>query len=183
MNSQIIAIVGQIASGKTTLARYLTKAGFQRVVTYTTRPRRDNEKDGADYIFIPDREFLDKKDAGFFAESTEYQARFGHVYYGTGKDSLETPGGVKKAIVLNPAGVITLKNAGYDIFTVYLDFEQSLLMRRALNRGDSPVEIGRRIADDTRLFDLLEIENYINLRVTDSTLLPHQIADLIQANL
>ena len=56
-------------------------------------------------------------------------------------------------------------------------------MRRALNRGDSPAEIARRIADDTRLFDILETENYIDLRIKDSTLLPHQIAEFIQANL
>ncbi len=180
MSGKLVCIVGQIASGKTTLARYLSHSGFERVVTYTTRPPRGNEADGADYRFIPERDFLAKKKSGFFAECTEYNANFGHVYYGTSKESLETHGETNQVIVLNPAGVMKLKGAGYDIFTVYLDFDQSVLMRRALNRGDSPVEISRRVADDTRLFRLLETGNYIDLRVTDSALLPHQIADLIR---
>ena len=53
-------------------------------------------------------------------------------------------------------------------------------MRRALNRGDTPVEIGRRIADDAHLFELMEYGNYVNLRVTDSELAPYQTADLIR---
>ena len=179
MSPGIVVIVGQIASGKTTLARYLESVGFERIVTYTTRQPRKGEKDGVDYRFITEEDFLKKLDDGFFAEYTDYNAEFGHVYYGTSKGSLETPGGIKKVIVLNPRGVTALKEADYDIFVVHLDLDQAILMRRALNRGDSPVEIGRRVADDARLFELLETSNMVDLRITNPDLLPNRIAEML----
>lgn len=185
MKSGVIAIAGQIASGKTTLAKYMKERGFERIVTYTTRPKREGETDGVDYHFISDEAFLEKAESGFFAETTKYNAKFGHVRYGTSKESLETPDGVKKVIVLNPQGVIALKDAGYDIFVVFLDMPQEVLMRRALRRGDDPAEIGRRIADDTRLFRRLENAaisgEYVDLTITDQNLLPNQIFEWIQS--
>ena len=179
-SSQVVCIVGQIASGKTTLAGYLEQNGLERIVTYTTRPPREGETDGEDYIFLPESDFLKRQEEGFFAEHTEYEAEFGHVYYSTSKESLETPGGIRKVIVLNPAGVMALKNTGYDIFVVYLDFEQETLMRRALARGDSPVEIARRIKDDIYLFGLLDAGSFVDYRVRDSKMSPEAIAEALK---
>lgn len=182
---KVIAIVGQIASGKTTLAKFLETRGFERIVTYTTRPKRDGENDGSDYHFLSADKFEERSKRGYFAEETSYEAKFGFVRYGTSKESLETPDSEKKVIVLNPTGVMTLKDAGYDVSVVYLDMPQEVLMRRALARGDSPSEIGRRIADDTRIFRRLENSaasgDYIDLRVESPELLSNQIADWIQS--
>ena len=82
--------------------------------------------------------------------------------------------------VLNPQGVISLKKSGYDIFTVCLDFDQVTLMRRALNRGDSPVEITRRIMADAHSFDRMKLDGFIDLHITNPELLPQQIAEMIQ---
>lgn len=183
MGSKIVVIVGQIASGKTTLAQFMEAHGFARIVTYTTRPPRAGEVDGVDYHFLTPEEFLEKAEAGIFAEDMGFTAKFGYVRYGTSKESLETPGGVNKVIVLNPEGVTRLKEEGYDIFVVYLDMPQEVLMRRALRRGDSREEIGRRIAADTRLFRSLEAKGYVDLRVANPELLPNQITDMIQAAL
>ena len=184
MKSSVIAIVGQIASGKTTLAKFMEERGFERIVTYTTRPKREGEMDGVDYFFLSDGDFQSKAENGYFAEVTSYSAKFGNVSYGTSKESLETRSGVRKVIVLNPQGVIALKDAGYDIFVVCLDMPQEVLMRRALRRGDAPAEIGRRIADDTRLFRRLENSaisgEYVNLTIADPELLPNQIFEWIQ---
>ena len=184
MKGNVIAIAGQIASGKTTLAKFMEERGFERIVTYTTRPKRDGETDGVDYHFLSDEEFLEKAESGYFAETTSYSAKFGNVRYGTSKESLETPNDVRKVIVLNPQGVIALKDAGYDIFVVCLDMPQEVLMRRALRRGDDPAEIGRRIADDTRLFRRLENSaisgEYVDLTIADPELLPNQIFEWIQ---
>ena len=185
MGGKIVALVGQIASGKTTLAQFMEAHGFKRIVTYTTRPKREGETDGISYHFLSDEEFTDKAESGYFAETTEYNAKFGNVHYGTSRESLETADGVNKVIALNPQGVIALKDAGYDIFVVYLDMPQETLMRRALNRGDAPAEIGRRIADDTRLFRRLEdpetAGEYVNLTVSNPELLPNQIMEWIQS--
>ena len=185
MRGKIVAIIGQIASGKTTLAEFMEARGFERIVTYTTRPKRAGEKDGVSYHFLTDEEFASKAQNGYFAETTEYSAKFGNVRYGTSRESLETGDGVHKVIALNPQGVIMLKDTGYDIFVVYLDMPQEVLMRRALQRGDDPAEIGRRIADDTRLFRRLENSaisgEYVNLTVSNPELLPNQICEWIQS--
>jgi len=182
MGGKVVAIVGQIAAGKTTLAQFMEGHGFRRIVTYTTRPPRVGEKDGVSYHFLTDKEFADKVQNGYFAETTSYSAKFGNASYGTSRESLETADGVNKVIVLNPQGVVALKDAGYDIFVVYLDMPQEVLMRRALQRGDNPAEIGRRIADDTRLFRRLENSGeYVNLTVSNPELLPNQICEWIQS--
>ena len=103
---KIVVIVGQIASGKTTLAKYMSENAFERIVPYRTRPKRDGEKHAVDYWFISSDEFAHYSECGYFAEETSYEANFGHVRYGTFKESLETPDGVNKVIVLNPQGVI-----------------------------------------------------------------------------
>lgn len=179
MKRKITVLTGQIASGKTTLARYLERNQFERIVTYTTRNPRENETNGVDYFFIPEEDFLSKIDAGFFAEHTDYSAEFGHVYYGTSWESLKNTGENPKVIVLNPVGVAALKEAGIDIFVVCLDFDQLTLMRRALNRGDSAIEIGRRVSNDEKLFRRLESDNFVDLRITDPELTPRQIAEMI----
>lgn len=49
----IICIVGPSGSGKTTLARFLEKAlDIPMLVSYTTRPKRDNEVYGVDHWFV-----------------------------------------------------------------------------------------------------------------------------------
>ena len=64
----MIVIVGESASGKSSVAKYLTNnCGYKRIITYTTRAPRHNEVDGFDYYFIQEDQFekLDKQD--FFA--------------------------------------------------------------------------------------------------------------------
>ena len=74
---------------------------------------------------------------------------------------------------------MSLKEAGHNVFAVYLDIPQDVLMRRALERGDKPVEIARRIYNDARLFDSLEFGGYVDLKITDPELMPFEIAERI----
>lgn len=49
----IIAFVGESGSGKTTIAQMLEKYNlFPSLVSYTTRPIRDNEINGVDHYFV-----------------------------------------------------------------------------------------------------------------------------------
>lgn len=57
----IICIVGPSGSDKTTLARFMEKAmNIPMLVSYTTRPKRDNEVDGIDHRFVTEDEMLSK---------------------------------------------------------------------------------------------------------------------------
>lgn len=59
----VIAIVGNSGTGKTTLAKFLQDADlFKTLVSYTTRPMRDNEIDGVDHYFVNESKMPDNFD-------------------------------------------------------------------------------------------------------------------------
>lgn len=77
---KIVALFGESASGKTSLAKKMAQenADFNFVVPTTTRPKRDNEIDGIDYHFAFD----------ISLESCIEVQCFNGWYYGTPLDSL-----------------------------------------------------------------------------------------------
>jgi len=90
MRSFIFVISGPSGSGKTTLLESLLKAKqlkdkLVKPVSFTTRPRRPDEKDGRDYFFITGREFRQKKQEKKFLEWTRYLG----YYYATSRDFLQ----------------------------------------------------------------------------------------------
>ena len=157
-----IVITGPMASGKTTLARFIELHGYKRIITYTTRPPRDNEINLIDYNFISKGDFMLKIDAGFFAEYTHYDTVFGCWYYGSAtKDYYQNKGTV---IILDPRGVLSLKIPSY---VVWLDLPKELLIKRALERGDAEEEVNRRIEVDENNFNELNKAGLVDMRITE----------------
>jgi len=81
---KLFIISAPSGGGKTTItqeviARLAGKYNIQRAINYTSRAPRDNEVNGIDYYFITQEEFLEKKAAGFFLETTRYD----NNYYGS----------------------------------------------------------------------------------------------------
>ncbi len=66
----LLILAGPAGVGKSTLCDRLVRevAGFERVVTATTRPPRPNEVDGRDYHFLSEDEFDRRLAAGDFLE-------------------------------------------------------------------------------------------------------------------
>lgn len=61
----IVVISGPSGVGKDTVIGYLERDfGFQKIVSFTTRPPRTGEKDGVNYNFISLNDFLTLKDRG-----------------------------------------------------------------------------------------------------------------------
>lgn len=159
-----LVLVGPTCSGKTTLAEHIANLGFRRIITYTTRPKRDYEVDAsqmsplelkyanppADYFFISQEDFDRAKDRGYFAETTSYKASWGYCEYGSTCDDWRSTDDT--VCVLNPDGVRQLRGHGYDIFVVYLDTPMVECMDRARQRGDKDEEIARRCANDLKDF-------------------------------
>ena len=76
----IYAIVGPSASGKDTLARFLSeRLGYNSIVSWTSRPPRAGEENGEDYWFVSREEFESTKSRGAFIEWSEFNGWF----YGT----------------------------------------------------------------------------------------------------
>lgn len=164
----VLILIGQTASGKSTIKDILVeKADFEPIVTYTTRPKRRNERDGIDYHFITEEEFDAMDKLGMFIETTEYDADFGHCRYGSALDDYR--GGGNKIIVLNPDGAKIVKELserfGFEAVIVLIELDHSELVRRALARGDKPTEINRRIIADTHKFDRLIMSKIPDVKV------------------
>ena len=86
----IFIISGPSGSGKTTLLKKLLlvrtlKNRLARSISFTTRPKRSNEKDGEDYFFLSDKQFKEKQKAKKILEWTRYLG----CYYATPKDFVE----------------------------------------------------------------------------------------------
>lgn len=81
---KLFIVSGPSGVGKSTVVRSLLQSDecrglLHRVVTYTTRPPREYEKDGIDYHFITQHQFKEKLKENFFLEFSTW---YDH-YYGT----------------------------------------------------------------------------------------------------
>ena len=56
---KIVALIGEAGSGKDTILRELIKAcpDLHEIVSCTTRPMREGEKDGINYYYYTNNEF------------------------------------------------------------------------------------------------------------------------------
>lgn len=161
MLPKVIVILGKAGSGKDTLAqRIVADNRFSLVVTATTRPKRDYEVNGIDYIFMTEEEF--KK-----VEKIE-EVSFNGWHYGTPISALSKD--KINVIVINPDGFITLaSNNKIDIvgaFEIQVNDKERLL--RQLNREENPNvdEIARRYIADKKDFQEFEhAKRFYNLEV------------------
>jgi guanylate kinase len=149
---KVIALVGKSGSGKDTIAKRLVENDdrFYLVVTSTTRPKRDYEKDGVDYHFITTEEFLS-------ADMVE-KASFNTWYYGTSYDNLDKD--KYNVIVINPEGLMKLEqDSRISLETTYLvkTSDKERLMRQ-LSRENNPnvKEIVRRFSTDESDFEYFD---------------------------
>lgn len=176
----MLVLIGKTGSGKTTVAEELKKRGYNKVVTYTSRPMRPGEVNGVDYNFVSLEEFdeLDRK--GKFIETTSYNTVHGVFKYGTAVDSFKAEG--SNLIILNPYGVKALKNykATKDenlyYTVVYLRISDEAARVRLEKRGDNMKEVERRLKTD--LIDFKDVNADLEISVENKT--PEEIADEIE---
>jgi guanylate kinase len=143
----MIVIVGESASGKSTLARSIVEKSkdLKLVVTYTTRPPRDGEIDGIDYHFVSDECFEQMIKDCKFVEYTTYRG----WYYGTAASDCLSE---KSVVVLNPTGLRAVKRIGYEVTSIYLNVDRRSRLIKMLNRGDNIEEAYRRSLSDEGQF-------------------------------
>ena len=144
LDGNLFIICGAPGSGKTTVQTYLTKnLGFTKVVTHTTRPKRNGEQDGSDYYFETKETFFDKH----YLEYVTYDDN----YYGSSFEGLERAlKQTKRAvIVLDTQGVLTyLDKLPAKLLTViFLELpSKAVQVDRLYARGDKKVKIKQRLA-------------------------------------
>ncbi len=142
----MIVLAGASASGKTEVAKALAaKYGITKIVTTTTRDKRNGEFDGVDYFFVSKERFETMIVEDRFVEYTLYNGQM----YGSTKDQIAND----KCVVIDPAGLrsyIALHDKS--IVTFYLEADEETRHRRMILRGDDPEKIRSRIENDRIAF-------------------------------
>ena len=176
----MIILLGKSASGKDTVVNNLIhNYGYEKIITWTTRPMRPGEKQDLTYHFTDDEDFEEKIEEGFFAEWKKYNSVFGTWYYGTAvQDITNNPN--NKIIILTPSGYEDIKEYINDeeILSVYLDSSLRTLYKRLKFRGDNPKEIKRRLLHDIK--DFKGIKNKVNVVIKNNTRDLDELTELIK---
>ena len=157
----VLVIMGKSGSGKDTTGKLLEDNGYTRIVTHTSRPMRTGEQDGVSYIFHTQEEFDSLRSKGYFAESRDYDAQFGHCSYGTSKESLLCS--KPSYLIVTPSGYEALLASGAEnLIPIYIKASDDLLRTRLEKRLENEVdenvkktlraEISRRLDADYRDF-------------------------------
>ena len=81
INNKIIIISSPSGAGKTTICKYLLKKidNVKLSISYTTRPKRKNEKNEKDYFFVNQEKFNELAIKNYFVET----AKVFDYYYGS----------------------------------------------------------------------------------------------------
>lgn len=154
----MIVLFGKTCSGKSTVLQFLVdKYGYKKIVTYTTRPKRPNEKDGVDYHFITEEEFKKLNEEKFFLETQMYVMAGGNkVWYGSAYDDYKNADN-KTIVILTPEGVKKLRNTDIPFTAFYIYANQTTIKQRLKDRGDNSAEANRRVEADYEDFKGAEL--------------------------
>ena len=169
MNHKIIILCGKSGSGKSLVLNKLVKNGFKRVVTNTTRPPREGEKNGVDYNFMDDLQFLSLVRNGDMIEYQKYNTEFGVWYYGSDAHNIDLEK-YDYVIVLTLDGAEAfIKYFGDENCIVfYIDAPKSIREKRAKERdpiGFRKDEWDRRVKTDNADFAYDKVCRICDFRV------------------
>jgi guanylate kinase len=165
---KVIALMGEAGSGKD----FLLGAALQRfpeyygVISCTTRPPRENEKDGVHYHFLSEEEFEYRIENNEMFEHVEFRG----WYYGTSVDSLSA---TKINIgVFNVEGIRQLmKNPRVELEVFWVAAAPKTRLLRQLNREKNPdvEEVIRRFRTDEEDFATVDFDYKIIKNDSDLT--------------
>ena len=177
----IIVLVGKTASGKTTVANELCKNhGYKRIITYTTRPMRDNEVQDVDYHFISDEQFNKMVENNEFTEYKRYNTAHGVWSYGSVVTSEQELSDDCYVIILTPQGLRDLSKRMSRYIAFYLNVSLESQFERLKKRGDEEQQIIKRLQNDAKdfenVFDIVDYNFYTDVLSSS----PQRVANMIR---
>lgn len=159
-------------TGKTTVASKLLKdcLDLKRVITATTRPKREGEKEGVDYIFLTPEEFEKRIREGYFLE---YAIVYGN-YYGTPREQVikNEEEGIDSLLIIDVQGAKRIRESYRESLLIFLmppSMEE--LRERLMNRGygrENPEDRLRKAVEEiacARHFDYIVVNDFVDKAV------------------
>lgn len=134
--SRIICLMGKSSSGKDTIFKRLA-AGRRTIVSYTTRPIRAGEREGMEYFFRDEADFLKLQASGRVIEQREYHTVYGVWRYFTVDDGQFALEGGRDYIMIGTLESYQSLQAyfGADkVLPVLIELDDGVRLQRALNR-------------------------------------------------
>ena len=169
----LIVISGTSGSGKDSVVKRLTRrmeaAGtpLHFVVTANTRPRRENEVDGVDYIFVSMAEFEHMIAQG---ELLEYARVYGQ-YRGIPRQQVRQAMASNRDVVLrlDVQGAATIRKMAPEAVLIFLTApsEEELIKRLRKRCTEAPDELDRRLQTAREEMKRIPEFDYVVPNVTD----------------
>lgn len=147
---KVLALFGKSGAGKDTIQKWLTtNYNMNGIISCTTRPPRDYERDGIHYYFLSNKEFAQKVLNMSMLEATV----FNDWCYGTPIESLKED--KINVGVFNIQGIeCLLQDNRLDILPIFIDCSDKKRLLRNIKREKVPncLEICRRFITDEKDF-------------------------------
>ncbi len=137
----LYVLLGSSGSGKTTLGEIIF-GKHKELLSFTTRPKRENEVDGVDYHFITEETFNNLLNDKQLAEHTIYSGN----YYGLMLSEIESKTSKGDCYaVMDYNGYCQLKNKVADTTSIFVSVNKETLLDRLADRGETAEFIQKRI--------------------------------------
>lgn len=136
---KIFCLMGKSSSGKDTIFKEIRDdkdLNLKPVVSYTTRPKRINETQGVEYLFINEEQLDEFEKADKVIEKRVYHTVYGDWYYCTINDGQIDLNINNYLLITTLESYESLKKYyGEDkVYPLYVDIEDGIRLERALER-------------------------------------------------
>lgn len=164
----IVLITGLSGAGKTTLWQNLVSRHpdrLHKVITHTTRPPREGERNGHDYHFVTPEDFHALREKGHFLESSEH---YGNHYGSAAPTSLGLPPEYIPLYVVDPNGALAITEAFPNTHAFFVAISPAEQLRRLKERTADEAAIAARLARYDQEMAMYEANKHrINLLINE----------------
>lgn len=161
MKGMIIVLAGPSGAGKGRICEELLKKreNIRKVISVTTRKRREDDLGKETYNFVTEEEFLYMKEQTMFLETNNYDG----AWYGTLKVPTEEL--IERDLIFDKDvnGAIAIKHMYPEAITIYvMPKDNETLLKRRGNRGKHRAEIAVQEIPKAKKLDFLIINDDID---------------------
>lgn len=173
---KIFAISAPSGTGKTSIVKRVLKDIPELVysVSATTRAKRNNEKDGVDYFFLSEQEFLNKIQNHEFVEWEKVY----DYYYGTFKYFIDDNTNQGKSVIaeVDVKGALSLKSIYPDAILIFIapPSYDELVERLKKRKTETETDLQKRIErakmelSQKDKFDYLVYNNDLEVAISET---------------